>query len=344
MKWIARIKSFCFAIFIFGAISSLPSCFQCLDVECENGTCSQGVCECFDGYYGSECQYSTTVSGYDCVSGSCVYTSDNASYSTISECQDYCASNCIYDVFNGGGSCLDAGNFPISASACCSPSYPFYCSETGLCYTSCEAADAACAAATVVTGAANGSAGYTCASGNCNYVTNGASYSTLAACEASCGGGGSAGYDCVGGTCNYVSSGADYSTQSACESACGGSGPATGRISVKIYYKPTGECEANDINHILRFYYYCAHGTSLNSVSAGIWNAGEDGGGLYRTCVFGNETAALCGHGSTLYNRIYRLEWQVTPDILSFPNTCNQSGATNIDFQDQVKNVVIDWW
>jgi len=222
MQFVSRIKSLCFALFVLGAVVSLPSCFRCMDVECDNGTCSQGVCECYDGYYGSECQYSSTASGYDCVSGSCVYTSDNASYSSISECQDYCASNCSYDVFNGGGSCLDAGNFPVSASWCCSPTYPFFCPETGSCYTTCEAADAACAAATVVTGAANGSSGYACASGNCNYVTNGASYSTLAACEASCGGGGSAGYDCVGGTCNYVSSGADYSTQSACESACGG--------------------------------------------------------------------------------------------------------------------------
>lgn len=68
-----------------------------------------------------------------------------------------------------------------------------------------------------------GSAGYYCSSGNCSYVSSGASYPTLSACQSSCGGGGSAGYDCFGGNCSYVSSGADYASLSDCQNNCGGS-------------------------------------------------------------------------------------------------------------------------
>jgi hypothetical protein len=386
---------------------TLSSCFPCADMDCGNGVCSQGVCECYDGYYGSECQYATGGAGYDCNSGTCSYVSANADYATISECENACGSSCNYNVYSGGGSCSDPANFPVSASLCCSPSYPFYCSETGMCYTSCTAADAACSSATVVTGSTSGGgAGYDCISGSCTYVSANGDYATLSACQSACapscsysvfngggtcndpanfpvsttwccsstypyycpetglcyttcaaadaacssagvvtgsGSGGSAGYNCSGGNCSYVSSGAAYSSQSACENACGGSGPATGRISVKIYTQPTGSCQANGIDHTLRFFYYCAQGTSLNSVAAGIWTNGTDGGGDYIVCLFGNETAALCVHGSTLYNRVYRLEWEVTPDDLSYPTSCILSGATNIDFQDQIKNVVIDW-
>ena len=347
-------------------------------MDCGNGVCVSGGCECYDGYYGDECQYSnvgtagydcvggsctyTTVNGtystyadcdnacgsgaagYDCVGGSCTYTTVNGTYATLSDCQNACASACNYEIFTGNVTCNDPSYVPVSATACCSPSYPFHCPETGLCYTTCEAADAACSAAMVVKGVVNGgSAGYVCSSGNCNYVSSGATYQTLEQCQSACSGGGSAGYDCVSGSCNYVSSGADYATQSACQSACGGSGPATGMVFVKIYYQPTAPCTATQINHTLRFYYYCAHGTSLNSVAAGIWTAGQDAGGVYRTATFGNETAALCGHGSTLYNRIYRLEWEVTPATGSYPSECIQSGAFNIDFQNQVKNLIVDW-
>jgi hypothetical protein len=345
MRLVTSLHTFFAASIIIVALFSLPSCFPCMDMDCGNGICNAGSCECFEGYYGSECQYTYGTAGYECVSGSCTYTSDNGTYSTYADCESSCGGGaCEYEVFTGGGTCSDEGYFPVAPSLCCSPSYPFFCSETQMCYTSCESADAACSAASVITGTANGgTSGYACISGNCNFVTSNATYTSLSQCQSACSGGGSSGYDCVGGSCTYVSSGADHSSLSACESACGGVGPATGRISVKIYYKPTGACQANDIDHTLRFYYYCAHGTSLNSVAAGIWTAGEDAGGLYRQCLFGNESAALCTHGSTLFNRIYRLEWEVTPELSSYPNICILSGATNIDFQDQIKNVVIDW-
>ncbi|MCF8256227.1 MAG: hypothetical protein K9J06_01650 [Flavobacteriales bacterium] len=345
MRPIASLRTFFSAFFVIGAMCSLPSCFPCLDMDCGNGTCVSGTCECYDGYYGSECQYSYNAAGYDCISGSCTYVLTDGTYATYSDCDNSCGGGaCQYEVFTGGGNCTDEGYFPVAPSLCCSPSYPYFCSETQMCYTSCESADAACSVATVTTGVANGgSAGYVCTGGSCNYVTSGASYSSLTQCQSACSGGGSAGYDCSGGNCSYVSSGADYVSLSACQSACASSGPATGRISVKIYYKPTGACQANNVDHTLRFYYHCAEGTSLNSVAAGIWTTGEDAGGLYRVCLFGNETAALCVHGSTLYNRVYRLEWEVTPDLTSYPNSCILSGATNIDFQDQIKNVVISY-
>jgi len=126
--------------------------------------------------------------GYDCISGSCTYVSSNADFATLSACQSACAPTCSFNVFTGGGTCNDPSNFPVSTTWCCSFTYPYHCPETGLCYSSCEAADAACSTATVVTGSGFGGApGYVCSSGNCNYVSSGASYSSLGACQSSCG-------------------------------------------------------------------------------------------------------------------------------------------------------------
>ncbi|MCF8277911.1 MAG: hypothetical protein K9J17_14350 [Flavobacteriales bacterium] len=244
-------------------------------MDCGNGTCRNGECECFDGYYGDACQYETAAgpgyscvsgscvsvssnadyltysdcynscggSGYTCVSGSCVSVSSNADYLSYSDCYNSCASSCSYDVWSGGGTCSQQGYVPVSTTACCPVDYPYHCSETGLCYSTCEAADAACSSATVVLGSnGQGGSGYVCSGGNCTYVSSGATYSSLSQCQSACSGGGSAGYTCSGGSCVYVSSGASYSTLSACESNCNAAvkGKFVAWTSVSEYGFPNG--------------------------------------------------------------------------------------------------------
>lgn len=162
------------------------------------------------------------------------------------------------------------------------------------------------------------------------------------------GGGGTgeniSGYNCENGDCVYVTNGAKYSTKSACQNACssGDNCPPTGKFSVKIY-KPTGACNADDIRHSLRFYTCCEHGKSTDMVYVGMWSSGKDAGGNYITCLFGDEKQGVCAHGTTVANRLYKLEWEVTPKKGSYPNTCIKSGVANIDFNSQIKNVIIDW-
>jgi hypothetical protein len=258
---------------------TLSSCFPCADMDCGNGVCSQGVCECYDGYYGSECQYATGGAGYDCNSGNCSYVLGNADYATITDCQNACGSSCDYNVYSGGGSCSDPANFPVSASLCCSPSYPFYCSETGMCYTSCAAADAACSSATVVTGSTSGGgAGYDCISGSCTYVSANGDYATLSACQSACAPSCSYSVFTGGGTCNDPANfpvsttwccsstypyycpetGLCYSSCAAADAACSSAGVVTGSGfgGAAGYVCSNGNCS------------YVSSGASYSSLSA----------------------------------------------------------------------------
>lgn len=133
--------------------------------------------------------------GYDCVGGySCIEVDDDAEYETRSACE-YACLTCDYVQHYGSNTC-DVGSYPVSDSKCCPDGYPYHCSVTQSCYTSCESAALACGSTTVRRADLSGGGG----------------------------GGGSSGYDCVGGDCSYVSSGATYSTLSACESSCSGGG------------------------------------------------------------------------------------------------------------------------
>jgi len=232
-----------------------------------------------------------------------------------------CVDKCLNQSCLNGGECLDG------YCECPSGYYGINCENT-----------------------TGGGAGYICSGGNCNYVASGGTYSSLSACQSSCGGGSSAGYICSGGNCSYVSNGAVYSTSSACAASCGNlpSGPATGKFYVKIYYVPAGACSgtATSSNHTLRFYTFC-EGNYTNGIYAGIWSNGNDAGGAYRECTFGINDGGLCQTSSGNFvshaNKLYRLEWTMEPDVFSYPQSCLLSGVANIDFQDQVKNVVLKW-
>lgn len=100
--------------------------------------------------------------------------------------------NCFYNQFSGSVNC-SPDYAPVSSSACCPVDMPFHCPETNGCYSSCEAADAACSATDVIRAniTGGGSTSYNCVNNNCTLLNNSdGDYASLAACQAACGGGG----------------------------------------------------------------------------------------------------------------------------------------------------------
>ncbi len=198
-----------YAIVGIASLFMLPSCDDCADVDCVYGICEDGYCDCFSGYYGDRCQYKSN------------------------------SSTCNYTQYTGTGSC-SSGYYPVGNGKCCSIDYPYHCPNNGKCYTTCEAADAACSGTINKANLSGGSSsGYNCSGGSCTYVNNGASYSSLSSCQSSCGGGNTSGYICAGGSCSYVSSGATYSSLSSCQTNCVSS---TGQLM--IYNKNSQPCSA----------------------------------------------------------------------------------------------------
>jgi hypothetical protein len=95
-------------------------------------------------------------SGYNCVSGNCIAVSSDADFETMSECYNACGGgNCNYTQFTGTDNC-NSGYDPVTSSTCCPVDYPFYCSQTNSCYTTCEAAEAACSGSIVKADATGG--------------------------------------------------------------------------------------------------------------------------------------------------------------------------------------------
>lgn len=150
--------------------------------------------------------------GYNCIGYDCMEVDDDADFSTYSSCISDCGSgggggggggggNCTYTQYNGTQSCSSSGYSPVASGTCCPDTHPYHCSVTGTCFTTCEGAASACGSTAITRANLSGGGG---------------------------GGGGTSGYDCVSGNCQYVSSGASYSSQTACESACGGGGGGGG--------------------------------------------------------------------------------------------------------------------
>lgn len=291
-------------------------------IGCESGdkyNCTAFGCITYeDGNYSNmeDCidDCGSNVSGYDCVSGNCVESQTGAAYADKAACELRCNSG-------GAGYNCNNGNCTYVSSGA---TYEFLTD----CQKNCSNSSGA---------------GYNCNNGNCVSVSSGATYTSLADCQSNCSnsGTGGAGYKCVNGNCTSVTSGSNFATLSDCQNAC----RYTGMINVKLYRKPGGSCAANDVNHNLVFYYLCEHGEvhGGTSPSAGIWTYGTDADGYYSTCLFGAEQSMLCKHGTTLKNRIYKLEWEATPQKSSYPISCKLSGVANIDFQNQQKNVIIKW-
>lgn len=156
-------------------------------------------------------------------------------------------TNCTFQSYYGEQNCSTSGYVAVSSQYCCPSSAPYWCANTNQCYTSCANAESnGCGSIVFGTGqnGGSGSAGYICSSGNCNYVSSGAQYSTLANCEANCSSG-SAGYICSSGNCNYVTSGAEYATFANCEANCV-SVPTTGEIT--FYTRSDFNCGPISVN------------------------------------------------------------------------------------------------
>jgi hypothetical protein len=98
------------------------------------------------------------TSGYSCINGNCISVTSDADFETVTECVNYCGGgNCNYTQFTGADNC-DSGYDPVTPTACCPVDYPYYCSQTNSCYSSCDAAETACSV-TVVKADATGGGG-----------------------------------------------------------------------------------------------------------------------------------------------------------------------------------------
>lgn len=191
-------------LFMF-ILSTFASCGSSCEDTCDNGICDLDGCECFTGWTGINCDQQINTGG----------------------------GNCNFTSYYGTQDCNDNGYVKVSSTACCPPSYPYYNSTTGHCYTSCSSAYNAAQTGYITygTGQTTGSSsGYDCSGSSCYSVSSNASYSTQSVCESYCGSTNTSGYNCTGSTCYYTSSNATYSSQSICNSYCNSSS-GVGEIS-----------------------------------------------------------------------------------------------------------------
>lgn len=252
----------------------------CKKDECENavclngGTCISGTCSCPDGYYGVNCENSTE--GYDCISGTCVYVSKHAYYSSYTLCVDNCEENndCFSTPFYGTQNC-DWGYVSVSPTYCCPIGFPYHGFETGFCYTTCLAAKDA-GNSTIVFGTGEegggGTSGYNCVNGNCEYVTSNSTYVTIGDCNLFCSGGN----DCFS-TPYYGSQNCDFGYVAVSPTSC---------CPTNFPYlgSETGSC----------------YSTCLAAKNAGnstiVFGTGEEGGGgTNGSVVFWVQTDMGCG-------------------------------------------------
>lgn len=57
-------------LIVFAILALSSCCDKCEYVNCDNGICDDGYCDCFDGYYGDNCQYTYNTGGGSGGSGS----------------------------------------------------------------------------------------------------------------------------------------------------------------------------------------------------------------------------------------------------------------------------------
>lgn len=93
---------------------SLYSCESDCEKNCENGYCSNGICECTTGYTGKHCDQKISGGG----------GGGN--------------SNCNYTPYYGNQNCSSSGYVAVSTTVCCSANYPYHNTATSSCYRSCE--------------------------------------------------------------------------------------------------------------------------------------------------------------------------------------------------------------
>ena len=126
---------------------------------------------------------------------------------------------------------------------------------------------------------------------------------------------------------------------------CSTSGiPKTGSFGVKVY-NPTGACANTTAgyNGWIKAYYYCPQyypatcGYMSSNIGTPSGVGQTDAGGLYWYALYGDDPQNLCR------GTMYRIEWELRPNKLSYPTSCIISGSSVIDIQGQSKQVVIRW-
>lgn len=183
-------------------VALLTGCDPCSDIDCINGNCNDGTCECYDGYYGTLCDQSVNDNEDD-------------------DDDDDNQSECEYIQYSGNENC-PSGEYPVPGD-CCPEDFPYYSELCEICALTCQAAEAVCFGQGDVylanTGGSSGNGQYSCSNGTCIENNNGP-YATLGQCQAACGDP-SAEYDCVNGNC-VPSTNGQFTTLSECQSNCSG--------------------------------------------------------------------------------------------------------------------------
>lgn len=161
----SRFIIICAWILSISTLATLSGCDACKDLDCKNNsTCTEGVCQCPEGFYGYECEYGLIStppgSGYSCVTGNCVYDSTDAEYVSKAACLVECG--------NGGTS--TAG---------------YNCNNNGSCYYVSSNSQYATLASCENSCVPNTS-GYDCNGGNCVAVGSNATYASLSDCQDDC--------------------------------------------------------------------------------------------------------------------------------------------------------------
>ena len=107
-------KSILLSVAVFCTILSIQSCSDdCDDIICENGgTCDDGICDCPDGFSGTNCEIQDLCfgiicnNGGTCIDGSCDcldgYTGANCEIFDASQAQALLANHSPLELVNGG--------------------------------------------------------------------------------------------------------------------------------------------------------------------------------------------------------------------------------------------------
>ncbi len=90
---------------------------ECKDVECINGSCDEGICECFPGYTGTQCETRICdtlecLNGGECMNGLC-------------DCPEgFSGVNCEVNLACNGVTCQNGGTCNTATATCdCLPGY-----------------------------------------------------------------------------------------------------------------------------------------------------------------------------------------------------------------------------
>ena len=149
--------------------------------------------------------------------------------------------------------------------------------------------------------------------------------------------GNSTGYNCVNGNCIAVNSGAQYSTLSSCQSYCSSVVvPPKGQFKI-IVNRPTGSCTSANTN---------LHNNAwvAGTVVSSTFNSDGVESGSHRIIDQNTGPSYNSPQSSWTYYSLSgesKLHWEIYPDASTWPSNCSQVGDAIIDFEGQLKTIII---